>query len=74
LSFIKSTARDLSIDQKLNFGDDITGQLRLAKKHHFSKQEEKRIAQEIELQVSWIDAHIHSIIISSLCFLITDVS
>lgn len=44
-------ARDLSIDQKLNFGDDITGQLRLAKKHHFSKQEEKRIAQEIELQM-----------------------
>nr|CAG4636389.1 EOG090X0AJZ [Eubosmina coregoni]SVE69965.1 EOG090X0AJZ [Eubosmina coregoni] len=44
-------ARDLSIDQKLNFGDDITCQLRQAKKHHFSKQEEKRIAQEIELQM-----------------------
>lgn len=35
----------------MNFGDDITSQLRLAKKHHFTKQEEKRIAQEIELQV-----------------------
>jgi len=44
-------ARDLSIDQKLNFGDDITCQLRQAKKHHFSKQEEKRISQEIELQM-----------------------
>ena len=44
-------ARDLSLDQRMNFGDDITSQLRLAKKHHFTKQEEKRIAQEIELQV-----------------------
>ncbi len=44
-------ARDLSMDQRLNFGDDITSQLRLAKKHHFTKQEEKRISQEIELQV-----------------------
>lgn len=45
------SARDLSMDQRMNFGDDITSQLRLAKKHHFNKQEEKRIAQEIELQV-----------------------
>lgn len=44
-------ARDLSLDQRMNFGDDITSQLRLAKKHHFTKQEEKRIAQEIELQM-----------------------
>lgn len=44
-------ARDLSLDQRMNFGDDITSQLRLAKKHHFVKQEEKRISQEIELQV-----------------------
>nr|SVE74806.1 EOG090X0AJZ [Daphnia carinata] len=44
-------ARDLSMDQRLNFGDDITSQLRLAKKHHFTKQEEKRISQEIELQM-----------------------
>ena len=35
----------------MNFGDDITSQLRLAKKLHFTKNEEKRIAQEIELQV-----------------------
>ena len=40
------------MDQRMNFGDDITSQLRLAKKHHFTKQEEKRISQEIELQVS----------------------
>nr|CAG4637231.1 EOG090X0AJZ [Ceriodaphnia reticulata]SVE73101.1 EOG090X0AJZ [Ceriodaphnia reticulata] len=44
-------ARDLSMDQRMNFGDDITSQLRLAKKHHFTKQEEKRISQEIELQM-----------------------
>lgn len=37
-------------DQKLNFGDDIASQLRTARKKRFSVQEEKRIAQEIELQ------------------------
>lgn len=36
-------------EQKLNFGDDIASQLRLARKKRFSIQEEKRIAQEIEL-------------------------
>lgn len=36
----------------MNFGDDITCQIRLAKKNHFMKQEEKRVSQEIELQVS----------------------
>lgn len=37
-------------EQKLNFGDEIASQLRTAKKKRFSIQEEKRIAQEIELQ------------------------
>lgn len=36
-------------EQKLNFGDDIASQLRLARKKRFSLQEERRIAQEIEL-------------------------
>nr|CAG4644174.1 EOG090X0AJZ [Lepidurus arcticus] len=44
-------AHDVARDQKLNFGDDITSQLRLARKRRFTVQEEKRIAQEIELQV-----------------------
>ena len=35
----------------MNFGDDISSQLRLAKKRYFTQQEEKRISQEIELQV-----------------------
>lgn len=43
------TATDLAKEQKLNFGDDIASQLRLARKKRFSVQEEKRIAQEIEL-------------------------
>lgn len=43
-------ASDLAKDQKLNFGDDIASALRLARKKRFSVQEEKRIAQEIELQ------------------------
>ncbi|CAD6996944.1 unnamed protein product [Ceratitis capitata] len=43
-------AFDLSKDQKQNFGDDITSQLRLARKKRFSLLEEKRICQEIELQ------------------------
>lgn len=44
------SAYDLSREQKLNFGDDIASQLRTARKKRFSVQEEKRIAQEIELQ------------------------
>ena len=34
------------------FGDDIAGQLRLVRKKRWSTQEERRIAEEIELQVS----------------------
>lgn len=44
------SALDLAKEQKLNFGDDIALQLRTARKTRFSLQEEKRIAQEIELQ------------------------
>ncbi|XP_077288834.1 STIP1 homology and U-box containing protein 1 [Arctopsyche grandis] len=43
-------AVDLAKEQKLNFGDDITAQLRIARKKRWTVQEEKRIAQEIELQ------------------------
>lgn len=43
-------AFDLAKEQKLNFGDDIALQLRTARKKRFAIQEEKRIAQEIELQ------------------------
>lgn len=43
-------ANDLAKEQKLNFGDDIACQLRAARKKRWGVQEEKRIAQEIELQ------------------------
>ncbi|KAL3272392.1 hypothetical protein HHI36_013869 [Cryptolaemus montrouzieri] len=43
-------ASDLAKEQKMNFGDDIASQLRTARKKRFSIQEDKRIAQEIELQ------------------------
>ena len=43
-------AFDLARDQRLNFGDDISGALRKAKRKRFNAQEEKRIQQEIELQ------------------------
>lgn len=43
-------AIDLSKDQKLNFGDEIAYQLRVAKKKRFNVMEEKRINEEIELQ------------------------
>jgi len=43
-------AHDLAKEQRLNFGDDIASQLRLARKKRFALQEEKRICQEIELQ------------------------
>jgi STIP1 family protein 1 len=45
-----SKAQNLGKEQKLNFGDDIACQLRLARKKRFNLQEEKRICQEIELQ------------------------
>lgn len=44
------TAQDLGKEQKLNFGDDIASQLRLARKKRWNLQEDKRITQEIELQ------------------------
>lgn len=44
------SAYDLSKEQKQNFGDDITLQLRLARKKRWNVMEEKRIHQEIELQ------------------------
>lgn len=43
-------AFDLAREQKLNFGDDISSMLRSARKKRFTLLEEKRIAQEIELQ------------------------
>lgn len=43
-------AHDLAKEQKRNFGDDIACLLRLGKKKRFAIQEERRIAQEIELQ------------------------
>lgn len=50
--FFWSPANDLAKEQKLNFGDDIASQLRTARKKRWTVQEEKRIAQEIELLVS----------------------
>lgn len=43
-------AHDLAKDQKLNFGDEVTGALRQAKKRRWNMIEEKRIQQEITLQ------------------------
>ncbi|XP_063629548.1 E3 ubiquitin-protein ligase CHIP-like [Cydia splendana] len=43
-------ADDLAREQKLNFGDEIAAQLRIARKKRCNVQEEK-ITQEIELQI-----------------------
>lgn len=43
-------AYEMAKEQKQNFGDDITGVLRLAKKKKWLVAEEKRVQQEIELQ------------------------
>ncbi|KAI8796751.1 E3 ubiquitin-protein ligase CHIP [Biomphalaria glabrata] len=43
-------AHDLAKEQKLNYGDDITNTLRVAKKRRWNTIEEKRIQQEIDLQ------------------------
>ena len=50
-----STAHEQAKDQKLNYGDEITYALRLAKKKRFNQLEEKRIKQEVELQSYLID-------------------
>ncbi|KAM3728527.1 E3 ubiquitin-protein ligase CHIP [Dirofilaria immitis] len=47
---VLTRAHDLAHSQKLNFGDEITAQIRVAKKEIFKREEEKRIKQEIELQ------------------------
>ncbi|XP_061387781.1 E3 ubiquitin-protein ligase CHIP-like [Musca vetustissima] len=43
-------AYDLSKELKQNFGDDITSQLRLARKKRWRALEEKQISRELELQ------------------------
>uniref|UniRef100_A0A915Q662 E3 ubiquitin-protein ligase CHIP n=1 Tax=Setaria digitata TaxID=48799 RepID=A0A915Q662_9BILA len=55
---VLTRANDLARSQKLNFGDEITAQIRVAKKEIFRREEEKRFSiitdvvlkQEIELQ------------------------
>lgn len=44
-------AFELAKEQKLNFGDDIAAALRAAKKKRWNALEEKRIQQEIDLEV-----------------------
>jgi len=43
------SAHELAKDQRLNFGDDITAVLRLARKRKFMAAEEKSIVEENEL-------------------------
>lgn len=43
-------AHDLTREQMQYFGDDISGLLRLVRKKRWNTQEERRIAEEIELQ------------------------
>ena len=45
------SAFELAKEQKMNFGDDIASALRVAKKRKWNTIEEKRIQQEIQLQV-----------------------
>ncbi|MCP9262929.1 E3 ubiquitin-protein ligase CHIP [Dirofilaria immitis] len=48
---VLTRAHDLAHSQKLNFGDEITAQIRVAKKEIFKREEENGlIKQEIELQ------------------------
>lgn len=44
------SAQDLAKDQKLNFGDEIAYQLRLARKRRWNLMEDTRMQEEIELQ------------------------
>uniref|UniRef100_A0A1I7WIN2 RING-type E3 ubiquitin transferase n=1 Tax=Heterorhabditis bacteriophora TaxID=37862 RepID=A0A1I7WIN2_HETBA len=44
-------ANELAICQKVNFGDEIHGQMRLARREKFRCEDDKRIKQEIDLQI-----------------------
>lgn len=46
-----TAAHDLAKEQKVNYGDDLACMIRVARKRRFNVAEEKRISQEIELQV-----------------------
>lgn len=50
MSFLK--AHNLTKEKKVNYGDDITSQLRRARRLKWEKQEEVRQTQEIELLVN----------------------
>ncbi|VDK52050.1 unnamed protein product [Cylicostephanus goldi] len=43
-------AKELASTQKMNFGDEIHAQMRLARREKFRMEEEKRIKEEGELQ------------------------
>jgi len=49
-------AHNLTKEKKVNYGDDITSQLRRARRLKWEKQEEVRQNQEIELLVNKIDS------------------
>jgi len=48
-------AHNLTKEKKVNYGDDITSQLRRARRLKWEKQEEVRQNQEIELLVNKIN-------------------
>ncbi|TKR71662.1 hypothetical protein L596_019224 [Steinernema carpocapsae] len=47
---VLTRACDLSLAQKLAYGDEISGLVRLARKEKFRMEEDKRCQQEVELQ------------------------
>ncbi|VDL85689.1 unnamed protein product, partial [Nippostrongylus brasiliensis] len=44
-------AKELASSQKMNFGDEIHAQMRLARREKFRMEEEKRVKEEGELQI-----------------------
>ncbi|VDM59745.1 unnamed protein product [Angiostrongylus costaricensis] len=45
-------AKELASNQKMNFGDEIHAQMRLARREKFRLEEEKRVKEECELQIA----------------------
>lgn len=52
-------AHNLTKEKKVNYGDDITSQLRRARRLKWEKQEEVRQNQEIELLVNKIKSQMY---------------
>lgn len=64
---VLTRANDLARSQKLNFGDEITAQIRVAKKEIFRREEEKRFVTFASWTVSVNTDSVFTMILAVAC-------